>query len=61
MNETSSPPNVFVVLPAYNERAGIGALLDGLAEAMQEAGLPYRAVATGCWPLLRLPVKKTPW
>ena len=66
MNETSSPPNVFVVLPAYNERAGIGALLDGLAETMQEAGLPYRAVVVddgstdGTWEVLTERTRQMP-
>lgn len=38
-------PKACVVLPAYNERGAIGALLDGIARTMEEAGLPCFAVA----------------
>lgn len=36
--------NVWVVLPAFNEEAGIGRLLDRLDEAMDEAGRAYHVI-----------------
>ncbi len=35
---------IYVVLPAYNEEARIGKLLDSIDEAMQEAGLLYQII-----------------
>ena len=35
---------VLVVLPAYNEEANIGALLDRIDEAMVESGLDYHVI-----------------
>jgi dolichol-phosphate mannosyltransferase len=35
---------VIVVLPAYNEEANIGKLLDRIQEAMEESGLLYRVI-----------------
>lgn len=35
---------IFIVLPAYNEAARIGVLLDGIDEVMSEAQLPYEIV-----------------
>ena len=35
---------VFVVLPAYNEEANIGSLLDRLDESMENSLLPYEAI-----------------
>src|SRR5260370_1091823 len=35
---------VLVVLPAYNEEANIGALLDRIDEAMVESGLDYQVI-----------------
>lgn len=35
---------VHIVLPAYNEAARIGRLLDGIDEAMREAALGYRVI-----------------
>ena len=36
--------NVLVVLPAYNEEAHIGNLLDQIDEALQEAGICFRVI-----------------
>jgi dolichol-phosphate mannosyltransferase len=38
------PDRVIVVLPAFNEEANIGRLLDRLREAMTEASLSYRVI-----------------
>jgi len=38
------PPRVFVVLPAFNEEANLGGLLERLDEAMAESGLPYDVI-----------------
>jgi dolichol-phosphate mannosyltransferase len=47
-SETAEAPvrrsKVLVVLPAYNEEANIGALLDRIDEAMMEAGLDYQVI-----------------
>ena len=42
MNRTRK--NVFIVLPAYNEEANIGNLLDHVKEAMEEAGLSFTVI-----------------
>lgn len=39
-----SPRTIYVVLPAYNEAARIGTLLDRIDEAMFEAALDYRVI-----------------
>jgi dolichol-phosphate mannosyltransferase len=41
---SSAPSTVIVVLPAYNEEANIGPLLDRLDESLCEANLPYRVI-----------------
>ena len=40
----SRQPGVVVVLPAYNEEAHVGKLLDRIRSAMQEASLSYRVI-----------------
>jgi dolichol-phosphate mannosyltransferase len=43
-NRTAPPSRVIVVLPAYNEEANIGGLLERIDEALNEAGLFYRVI-----------------